>query len=91
MESNWIEKIATSEPETPKRFEIFIIDAKSKVIAKHFSTYWISTEATTGEVILPSCNKVYKTIKKKAKHDIERILRKHCYNCAKMKGQKTFQ
>jgi len=61
-----------------KRFEVYIIDVKSRVIAKHFKTTWTSKKARHGVdgIIIYSCNKVYRVMMEEAKYDIERILAK---------------
>lgn len=62
-----------------KIFKIYIIDAKSKTIAKQLTIRWSSSHYGVGadssyEITINSCNKVYKTIIAEAKHEIESIL-----------------
>jgi hypothetical protein len=62
-----------------KIFTVFIVNAKSKTIAKQLTIRWSSSFYGIGgessyEIITSSCQKVYKTILSDAKLEIERIL-----------------
>lgn len=67
-----------SEPHSAY-FDIFIIDVKSKAVVKQFRATWHSVRPYKDEkylYILHACKSAYKTLMKKAKHDIEKILTK---------------
>jgi hypothetical protein len=61
------------------KFDIFIIDGKSKAVAKKFDKSWSPVrdyKDARDLLILHACSSVYKTLMKKAKDDIEKILTK---------------
>ncbi len=71
-------KSSQSDPHSAY-FDIFIIDVKSKAVVKQFRATWYSSRPYKGEkylYILNACKSAYKTLMKKAKHDIEKILTK---------------